>query len=59
MRGVTAPADFKADEFLSLVNTEGVRVDCTDIVSYKTFPLIINPSHTFALRASRNPLMCL
>ena len=41
-RGVTAPADFKADEFTSLVNTEGVRVDCTDVVSYKTFPRAIN-----------------
>ena len=33
--GVTAPADFKVDEFHSLLKTDGVRVDSTDIVSFK------------------------
>jgi len=30
---LTAPADFKPDELLSLVKTKGVRVDSTDAVS--------------------------
>ena len=33
IRAVAAPEEFNADELLSLVETDGVRIDSTDVVS--------------------------